>query len=173
MGALDLPGAAAAPRFRCSSVDAIHLIRSSDVATLGAANQALFYRVRNGGTFTKVGLEVTTQGGNICVGFYANTGSGDTAAPGALIGTSGAVACPAVGYADVALTSSAVVPDGAWVAISSDSATAAFRSGLTGELVSAFGKGRCYKQGSAHPLPSTPSTLTAITGRTVVLVGTP
>jgi len=164
LGKLDFPPTSVDPRGA----------RPTDVAVVGTvANTALYYRVRDGGTISKVALEVTTSSGNISVGVYANSGSGRSAAPSALKVSSGALACPAIGVQEIALTAAIRVEPGDWLAISADNATAAFRSTITAEETTALGNGLCYKQATAHPLPSTPASLTAITGRNILLVGTP
>lgn len=172
MGPLDIPGGRPSVGFPCS-VDPM-TARPTDVAVVNAtvASSALFYRVRDGGVISKIAFEVTTSSGNISVGVYANSGQGKAAVPAARKATSGALACPAVGYQEISLGGSVAVAAGEWLAISSDNVTAAFRSVLTAELTSQLGAGRCYKQaGGAHPLPATPGTLTAITGRAIVLEG--
>lgn len=169
MGVLDLPDKPSVG-FPCSG-DPI-TARGTDVAVVGTvANTGLYYRVRDGGTISKVGLEVTTQSGNISVGIYSNSGLGRSAVPAARKATSGAVTCPAVGYQEISLGASVTVVPGDWIAISSDNVTAAFRSLLTSELTTQLSSGRCYKQATAHPLPATPASLTAISGRALVLVG--
>ena len=172
MGALDIPGGRPSVGFpaSCDPITA----RATDVAAVNATvvGSALFYRVRDGGVITKIGLEVTTQSGNISVGIYTNSGQGKAAVPVSLKATSGAVACPAIGYQEISLGGSVAVAPGEWIAISADNTTAAFRSLLTSELTTQLGLGRCFKQvGSAHPLPATPGALTAITGRAIVLEG--
>lgn len=163
LGKLDYPPISVDPRGA----------RPTDVAVVGtAANTALYYRVRDGATISKIALEVTTSSGNISVGVYANSGTGRAAVPSALKVSSGAVACPAAGVQEIALTAPIRVEPGDWLAISADNATAAFRSTITAEETSALGNGLCYKQATAHPLPSAPASLTAITGRNILLVGT-
>lgn len=158
------------PRFPIASVDP-RTARATDVAAIGAVNQALYYRAEHGGTVSKICLEVTTSSGNISVAFYRNVGLGKAAQPGARIVTSGAVACPAVGYAEVSLGGPYAIPAGSWIAISADNATAAFRSTLTGESPTQLGEGWAFKAGASHPLPATAASLTAIIGRNIILVG--
>jgi hypothetical protein len=164
LGRFDFPPVSVDPR----------AARPTDVAVVGTTtNTALYYRVRDGGTISKIALEVTTSNGNLSVGVYSNTGVGRSAAPAAQKATSGSVACPAIGVQEIALTGSVRVEPGDWIAISSDSTTAAFRSTITAEQTTALGNGICYKQATAHPLPATPGTLTGISGRNILLVGTP
>jgi hypothetical protein len=146
-------------------------VRSSDTATIGAGS-ARYYRVRSGGTISKIGLQITTQAGNIDVGIYRNNGqSGQLAAPGSLVASSGSVACPAVGYAEVSLSTNAVVMPGDWIALATDNASTAFRSRISSAQTTDLAKGRCVGQ-SVFPLPTplaTPGTAEA--GRIIVLNG--
>lgn len=118
------------------------------------ANQARGARVTAGGTITKIGIQVTVQSGNICVGVYTNTGSGRDARPAVLRISSGSVACPAVGYAEVSLGGSVALLAGEWFAFAADNATAAFV--LTGgsATVSELMNGVSYIQAAAFPLPN-------------------
>jgi hypothetical protein len=155
-----------------ASVDPV-TARPTDTSVVGTvANTALYFRVRDSGTISKIALEVTVSNGNISVGVYASSGEGRAAVPASLKATTGAIACPAVGPQEIALPASLHVSAGDWFAISSDNGTAAFRSLLTAELSTPLANGRCYKQATAHPLPATPSSLTGVTGRAIVLVGT-
>jgi hypothetical protein len=154
-----------------ASVDPV-TSRAADFGVVGTvANTALYYRVRDGGTISKIAVEVTASSGNISVAVYSNSGAGSAAVPASRKATSGSVACPAIGQAEISLGGSVTVVPGDWLAISSDNVNAAFRALLTSETTNALGAGRIYKQASAHPLPATPASLTAITGRALVLVG--
>lgn len=154
------------------SVDPVQC-RSLDNAAL-AANEATYYRVRDGGTISKIALEVVTSSGNISVAAYRNSATGRAAVPARRLASSGAVACPAAGYVEVALSGTVTVRPGDWLAISADNATATFRSGPSSPTNgSPLALGRCYKQATAHPLPTTPDTgtLFGLIGRSVLLVG--
>ena len=144
---------------------------STDDVPVAGSNQAVFARVRDAGYISKIGLWVTASSGNISVGVYRNTGSGRSALPGTRVGTSGAVACPSTGYQEVALTSACQVFAGDWLAISADNVTAKFRGLLGAQADNDLGKGRQCRMSTAHPLPSTPSSLVATIGWTIVLVG--
>lgn len=146
------------------------IVRSSD--NLGmAANNAVYMRVAEGGTISKVGLSVAVQSGNISVAAYSNTGIGRSSNPGTLLASSGAVACPAAGYQEISLGASVTLAPGDWLAISADNATVRFLSLLGTANTNGLGAGRQYQQTTAHPLPSTPASLTATAGNTFVLVG--
>ena len=147
------------------------LVRSGDSLSVGSANQAIYARVLHGGTVSKIGLQVTATSGNVSVAVYRNAGVGRGAVPGAQLATSGSVACPAVGYAEIALGSSVTLSPGDWIAVSADNATAAFQSLLSTAGDSGLGLGRQYRQATAHPLPATPSSLVATRGQTHCLIG--
>lgn len=122
---------------------------------VGSANRTYYHRVIGGGSVSKLGLYVATASGNICASVYANSGTGRAAAPGARLATTGSIACPAVGYQELALGTTITVTSGDfWFALSADNATAAF------DVVSTSGhsiQGRSAWQDSAFPSP-TPAT---------------
>lgn len=123
------------------------------------ANAARYIRVIGSGTITKIAMDVSVQSGNICVAVYRRTGSGLSAKPGARVATSGSVACPAVGYAEVSLGGSIALYDGDYLAMSVDNTTASFRglsgpSGVSGGMASGYS----WDQGTAFPLPATATT---------------
>lgn len=89
---------------------------------------------------------------NISVAVYRNVGKGGDAKPGVRLATSGAVACPAAGYAEIALDKPVWVHQGDWLAISADGTTGTFQTLLAAGADSDLGKGRQYRQASAHPL---------------------
>ena len=130
--------------------------RSYVSGAVTGANQAWLFRVphHQSGTISKIGVHVTVQAGNVCVGVYSNTGTGRSARPDTLVASSGSVACPAVGYAEISLGSSVVVNPGDWLAYAASSATTAIaRQG--GALQSEMGAGFSHYQVSAFPLPAT------------------
>jgi hypothetical protein len=94
-------------------------------------NIAWYPRVIGGGTITKIGLHVAIQSGNICVGVFSPSGSGRSAVPGARKGTSGSVACPAVGYQEVSLGGSVVVAPGDFFYLGADNTSCSFRQART------------------------------------------
>lgn len=145
--------------------------RASDALPVPSGG-ALFARCREGGTISKIGLEIVVSSGNICVAAYTNSGVGRAGQPtGGRLGTSGAVASPGTGYREIALGGSIVVLPGDWLALSADNGTVTFRSLLAGVATSDLGLGRQLEMAAAHPLPATPSSLTATVGRTIVLIG--
>lgn len=157
------------PRGFPSTLDLV-LPRGSD-SFAGTANQGVYFRSRDGGTISKIAIEVVTASGNVSVAAYRSTGVGRDAVPGTQLATSGAVTCPVAGYAEISLGATANLLPGDWLALSVDNGTATFRGAISSAGNVDLGKGRCYVQSTAHPLPSTPSSLTATIGRNFTLVG--
>lgn len=123
-------------------------------ASVTTADRCTFTRMRGRTTVAvnKANIGIGVSSGNISVAVYANNGSSNSAArpTGAPILTTGSIACPAPGLAEVTFTGSAIVPLGAWLAISCDNTTATFtRDGAT-----LTPPGMCYTQASAHPAPT-------------------
>lgn len=145
-------------------------VRGTDSATLGAG-ECWYLRVSDGGVISKIGLEIVTSSGNISVAAYRNGGTGLAAVPATRLATSGAVACPTAGYAEISLGATITVNPGDWLSLSSDNGTAAFRCMLGGVLTSQLAAGRIYMQTSAHPAPSPPGALAARLGRNILLIG--
>ena len=145
-------------------------IRHGATDAVNIASGAAYGRVLGAGTISKIGLGIGTQSGNISLAVYANSGTGRAAVPGTRLATSGAVACPATGYQEVALGASVTVTPGDWFCITADNATATFWSNLAQQADSDIGKGRQYRQ-AVHPAPTTPGSLVAVIGYSVVLIG--
>lgn len=127
---------------------------AANAANIGSANRTYYYRAIGGGTVTKVGLYVAASGatGNVCVSLYANTGTGRAAMPGARVASSGSVACPATGYAEIALGATVSVTSGDfWFAFSADSATPTFQVAPTSGIGA---QGRMAWQDAAFPSPA-------------------
>jgi hypothetical protein len=138
--------------------------------TWQTANDARFVRVLAGGTISKVGLQVEVSSGNISVGVFRKTGAGRTAGPGSRVATSGAVACPAVGYAEVSLGASVDVEPGDYLALSCDNTTASFMStnpGVSRDVHRPF----FHVQSNAHPVPSAASGTFGSISKMPLLVG--
>lgn len=140
----------------------------TSVTAWPGANRGLFTRVLNGGSISKVRMEVGTASGNISVAAYASNGTGADALPsGAPLASSGAVACPASGRADVALGSTVSLAPGDWLFLSCDNTTATFRAlGLT---TAVLWPGIVSRQDSAHPAPTVGAQ--AVTSYCPVLIG--
>ncbi len=122
-------------------------------------NAARHVQVLNPGSVSKVGLHVVVSSGNISIAVYNGTGTGRQRKPGTFKATTGAIACPAVGYQEVALPSTVTVAIGDFISLSCDNGTASFMgvSGTATPLLS----GRVWgKFSGAHPLAASP-TLTA------------
>lgn len=139
---------------------------------VGSVNRAHYLRIQNNpgtATITKLGIYVGTSSGNICVAVLR--GANGISGPTSRIATSGSVACPAIGYAEVSLGGSvAIDPLTDWFAISADNTTAKFgRVGNPGLLGAAFGAGLNYYEPSAFPVPSPPTpTVGAVTSFLIV-----
>jgi len=146
---------------------------TTNVTVPDGANRCVYHRVTDGGAVTLVWLWVGVSSGNISVAFYRNSGAGRAAVPGALIVSSGSVACPTAGYAEIALSGGpyAITP-GDWIALAADNVTAAFRTApATAESGSALTKGATLYQASGFPCPTTPSGLGPGAARVFVMGG--
>jgi hypothetical protein len=137
-----------------------------------AANDAYYFRVVGSGPISKIAFIVQTQSGNISVAVLRGL-PGDNA-PSTRLATSGTVACPAAGYAEVSLGGTVTVDERTdWFAISCDNTTATFpRSGAAASEV-ALGSGFCYRGTTNHPIPASPTGLLASVRFAFVLVGKP
>ena len=144
------------------------------VAATGGANATFAYRVLEGGTISKIRLQVgATVSGNICVAVYGTTGVGLAARPSNRKATSGSVPCPAANaVTDISLGTSVVVNAGDWMTFSVDNVTATFVAGLPGP--DGLGEGQCgYILASGFPAPATLSTFTSSWYRQYYLIGVP
>ncbi|OZD48661.1 hypothetical protein CH252_19230 [Rhodococcus sp. 06-1477-1B] len=139
-------------------------------ANTGSTDRLNYYRVPAGGQISKIGLEVLASAGNVVVAAYRNVGVGRDSTPGMLLGSSGVVACPAVGYAEVALTNGVELLPGDWLAIGQTDAGASFRGFYNNAIVSNFYKGRAAYQSSAIPAPAVPTPVFGL-NRVILLVG--
>ena len=134
------------------------------------ANRGVYMRCDTGGTITSIAIDVGTQSGNICVAVFANSGVGRAAVPAARKATSGAVACPAPGYAEVSLGGSVVVDPGDWLFLSVDNTTATIYAMSSLSHTNAIVAGFSYYQDTAHPAPASATPLAGII-RQFMLVG--
>lgn len=148
-------------------------IRGTDNQAVAAANGAVYLRCRDGGPISKIGLEVVVQSGNISLAAFQNSGVGRSAVPGDRLATSGAVACPAAGYQEIALDAAIRMEPGDWLALSADNTTATFRANLNSTAAANLGLGRAFKATTAHPLPNPAANLAVVSGVTIVLIGVP
>ena len=141
-------------------------------SAVSGSNHTIYQRVIGSGSISKIGLWVKASSGNISVSVYSNSGVGSAALPASRQATSGSIACPAIGYAEISLGATVAVKDGDWMAISADNVTAAFACPLAGAgAFNDWGKGIQCAQASAHPSPSTPSSLSATVGYDIGLKG--
>jgi hypothetical protein len=137
-----------------------------------AANDAFYFRVAGSGPISKIATMVSVQSGNISVAVLR--GLPGVNPPTTRLATSGTVACPAAGYAEISLGATVVVDERTdWFAISCDNTTATFvRSGIAG-VESAIGAGFGYRATTQHPIPAAPTGLLASVRTAYVLVGKP
>lgn len=142
--------------------------QSATAVTLNAVF-CLWHRVIGGGPISKLGFQVGTQGGNIAVAVGRGVRGG--AGPTSLLATSGSVACPAPGYAEVALGASVNVnPETDWFCIAGDTGTATV---LAASAMTLGSTGLCTGFAAfenVFPVPATPNT-TPGWARGVCLVG--
>lgn len=138
---------------------ALQISQSVFTASSGAYSKL----ISGGYPISNLNIFVGASSGNISVAAYTNSGTGMSAAPtGGRLATSGAIACPAGGNAAVSLGSSITPNLGDWVALSADNTTATFqRPDTTGSSATLLLPGWGSRQLSAHPLPSTPSSLSS------------
>lgn len=123
--------------------------------TAVTANQRIYLRCRDGGPVSKIGFMVGAQSGNISVDVYGNNGlAGVLARPSALRATSGSVACPAIGYQEVALVSGVTMAPGEWLSICADNGTASFYRVAVAGFSSTLGNGLTHHQNSAFTAPN-------------------
>ncbi len=146
--------------------------RSTDTTTFaGTGAPSIFFRLQAAGSATKVRYKVGVASGNIEFTLHTNTGSGDTAYPGAKIGGTGSVACPAVvaaGNETNFVGGELSWYAGDWLGIAADNVTATLRAVLSSGEVSDLAKGRCWIS-TVYPIQSNPGSvpgdLTAYSGK--------
>lgn len=129
-------------------------------------------RVFGSGTITKIRIIVGVQSGNICINVFGNTGSGASAQPGTLKGTTGSIACPASGAADVSLTGSVTVADGDWFAITADNNTATFSVAGSGGVLTIFAGESGFAAVNTVPIGSS-LTLSSYESKVYLMKGLP
>ncbi len=134
------------------------------------ANRGEWVRAVGSGAITKLGIHVGVQSGNICVAVYANSGVGRDAKPAARKATSGSVACPATGYAEVALLASVAVEHGDWFFLAPDNTTATFTI-CSGTLTTAAANGLAWWAAASFPAPDPAPALSSGFSRTPLMVG--
>ncbi len=136
-------------------------------------NRCYLYRSRGGGTITGITTRILNSAGNISVGIVGSAGG--LSNPVTRRVTSGAIACPAVGYAVVTIASTTVDPSD-WIALSHDLGTATFSAGPSGAISENFtvpftGSGQMMFMSAAHPVPSTVTVTGTLTGAGHILSG--
>jgi hypothetical protein len=150
-------------------VSTVVMVADSTASIALGAGTTWVYRVTAGGTISKIRVGVQVSSGNICLQAFQNTGQGLTSGPGALYASSGPVACPATGTADIPLGANITVQVGDWLGFGCDNATATF-AGVTGAGGTISAGQVCTV--AAFPAPSFPAFAYA-NNRCVFLVGVP
>ncbi len=120
---------------------------------LAVANRQYYWRSLGSGYCTKLGLMIGAQVGNISLNVYRPTGRGRAARPDDRRATTGSVACPAPGYAEVALTSGLFIEAGDFIGLSASDTAATFLRGNT-PLAAAVTQGRSMYTNASHPGPA-------------------
>lgn len=145
---------------------------STAARAAGLANR--IYYIRNllgSGLITKVGFQVTTASGNMRIGIHRNTGTGVSARPSTLKGSTTLQAVPASGYRELALSAATYVAQGEWFSIIIDNTTATLQA-ADAAATSTLYNGVAHVQDGLTDLPATP----AVTGGGVLpfaIVGVP
>ena len=138
--------------------------------TIGSANDCRYHRSLEAQVISKIAIHVVVQSGNLSVAVFAADATG---IPSTRTATSGAVAVPAPGYAELSLGASVSVRAGDFLAISCDNNTATFiglgLNGLTSDLFQEV----LYVQATAHPAPASTSigSLLAQSNRSLAIRG--
>lgn len=128
---------------------------------LSGPNRGAYFRSLGAGTISKIALHVSVASGNISVAVCR--GPGGRGAPTSRLATSGAIACPAAGYAEIPLGASVTVnPATDFLCLSTDNNTATFYGfGSMGEdnpNSTSIANGLSMTEAGAHPIPSPPGT---------------
>ena len=145
-------------------------------ANIYSGENCWYGRVLEGGKISAIRIGVGGSAGNICVAAYRNSGFGLSAVPGARLGTSGVVACPATGVQDVALTAPCTLQPGDWLALwCSQTATATFTISGNGDgTVNSLLAGLIARETGLASGPTNPAgAVTFDTSRPFLLVGVP
>lgn len=137
------------------------------------SNRCYMYRCRGGGTITGITMRVLVSSGNISAGVVGSAGG--VSNPVTRRATSGAVPCPATGYAVVTIPSTTVDPSD-YLALSQDDGAATFAAGPFGSISESFtipyiGSGQTLFASGAHPIPSTVTTTGTLQGGGHILSG--
>jgi hypothetical protein len=145
--------------------------RITDVlSTVGTTNDCHYNRVYHGGAISSIRVSVGTSNGNISVAVYDTDGTGVTAEPNARTATSGSVACPASGLADVSLGATVTVGHAShWFALSANGTTATFRSAAA--IPAGWHNGINWAQATAHPAPDPAVPAASRASQLFILIG--
>lgn len=144
-------------------------ILASNYTTVASSNRTWFLRATGSGSVSRLRINVGVQSGNICASVYTSSGVGTAALPLTRVATTGSIACPAAGNADLTLDTTVAVTSGDfWFSLCADNTTATFAQvGSTGSLIP---QGRVAFQDSTLTGPAT-AAATALGPRTFVILG--
>jgi hypothetical protein len=142
------------------------------LANVGTANDCHYNRVYHGGEIDTLRISVGVSNGNVSLAVYDQTGTGVTAAPSTRLQTSGSVACPAAGLADVALGGAVTVGHSThWFALSNSGTTATFRSAAA--IPAGWHNGLNGAEAAAHPAPASASPSASRASQLFIVIGIP
>lgn len=131
-----------------------------------------FARVQQGGSVSKIGIQVLAQAGNLCVAVYRGGGVGSNRRPSALVATSGSVACPAPGYAEINLGTTVQVEPGDFLFVSRNN-TGTNLMDMEGGPSMLHGGSYYLQWEGAFPAPASLGSLTASNQRVPLMIGRP
>jgi hypothetical protein len=130
--------------------------RRIGATSMSTPGDTQYLRCYGRGTITKIRIKITSSSSELCVAAYRNSGTGLNAVPAARLATSDPVTCPAVGSADVALTTPATVEPGDWLAWSQPAASTANAEGNDGSTGTSLPPLRLrMDQSDRYPCPDT------------------
>jgi hypothetical protein len=141
----------------------LNFLPGFSAAAPALAGWGFYTRTYAGGyAISNLNIDVAVSSGNISVATYTSSGTGNSQAPtGGRTATSGAIACPGTGMAVISLGATVTPNLGDWVGVSTDNATVSLLAAGNNTTLGSLNTYFAVIQASAHPLPSTPSALSA------------
>jgi hypothetical protein len=154
-------------------------------AIVPTTNRIYWSRVIEGGRVGHVRFQVQAQAGNLCVAYAKNVGTGVTASPGALLGSTGSFACPTStephvtgggnGDSEQTLEKSVYVPAGAWMGLAVSNAAISLRCATSSSdvdtILAAGSQWRETIASGGPVIPAERAALTAHFGRNWLIEG--
>lgn len=144
-----------------------------DLASVGTANDCHYNRVYHGGQIDTIRIVVGVSNGTISVAAYSSDGGTRSLnKPSARIATSGSVACPAAGGADVSIAATITLGHFThWMALSASGTTATFRS--ANAVPAGWHMGVNWAQATGHPAPNPAVPASSRASQAFTMVGIP